>query len=421
MIRSLVLLLPLLAAGPVLAEMRGHGGPVRALAVGSDGRTAISGSFDTSAVLWSLEKGSAERVLRLHEGAVNAVAALPDGRWITAGEEGRIAVWKTDGSMPDTVFEAHRGPVVALAVSPDGRMLASASWDGTARLTPLAGGEGRSLVGHQGNVNGVGFFSDGTVVTGGYDAALRFWSPSGTPSVSVTVASPIYALTISRDVVAAAGSDGIVRFIARDGRLAGEVETQPLPVIALAASPDGRRIAAAHIRGSVSLIDVETRKVTKTLVGPGLPVWSVAFTPDGGGLLTGGGDRIVRRWNSATGEHVGPVVPTVEGDVLAAFKGSRGAEVYRACAACHTLTADGGNRAGPTLHGIFGRRIASVPGYAYSDAFRTMDIVWTRENVRRLFKLGPSVVTPGTKMPEQVVNDPEDLEALLDFIETESR
>ena len=87
------------------------------------------------------------------------------------------------------------------------------------------------------------------------------------------------------------------------------------------------------------------------------------------------------------------------------------------CAACHTLTPSDGNRAGPTLHGIFGRRIASAPGYAYSEAFRTMDIVWTKETVAKLFEIGPNAYTPGTKMPEQTISSAEDRQALVDWLE----
>jgi WD40 repeat protein len=47
-------------------------------------------------------------------------------------------------------------------------------------------------------------------------------------------------------------------------------------------------IAAAGIRGSVAIIDRAARKLERTLVGPGLPVWSAAFFPDGRTLLTGG-------------------------------------------------------------------------------------------------------------------------------------
>jgi len=51
------------------AQLRGHGGPVRALAISPDGKTAVSGSFDTSAIRWSLERNAAEQVLRFHDGA----------------------------------------------------------------------------------------------------------------------------------------------------------------------------------------------------------------------------------------------------------------------------------------------------------------------------------------------------------------
>jgi cytochrome c len=46
-------------ATPAAAQLRGHGGPVRALAIASDGATALSGSFDTSAIRWSLTDDTA--------------------------------------------------------------------------------------------------------------------------------------------------------------------------------------------------------------------------------------------------------------------------------------------------------------------------------------------------------------------------
>src|SRR6266478_2472074 len=69
------------------AQLRGHGGPVRALAISSDGQTAVSGSFDSTAICWSLTRNAAEQVLRFHADAVNAVALLGDGRAVTAGAD----------------------------------------------------------------------------------------------------------------------------------------------------------------------------------------------------------------------------------------------------------------------------------------------------------------------------------------------
>jgi cytochrome c len=409
-----------LPAQPAHAQLRGHGGPVRALAISPDGKSAISGSFDTSAIRWSLERNAAEQVLRFHDGAVNAVALLADGRIATSGEDARIAIWKPGEQKPQTVLEGHTAPVVALAVSPDGATLASAAWDHTARLWPLAGGAPRTIEGHRQNVNGVAFTPDGrALVTAGYDATLRIWPLAGTGSpVVATLPTPLNAVAVARDgEIVTAGADGTVYLLSAAGELRAEVKAGESPVIALAISGDGALVAAAGIRGSVAVIERARRILSRTLVGPGLPVWSVAFFADNHTLLTGGTDRMLRRWDAATGDPIGSVVTGGTEDPLAAYAGDPGAEVFRACVACHTLKPDEGNRAGPTLAGIFGRRIATLPGYNFSPALKNLDIVWTPQTVSKLFEVGPATYTPGTKMPEQRIGATEDREALVKFLE----
>jgi cytochrome c len=85
------------------------------------------------------------------------------------------------------------------------------------------------------------------------------------------------------------------------------------------------------------------------------------------------------------------------------------------------LSPDDGNRAGPTLHGVFGRRIGTADGYNFSPALRGMDIVWNAETISRLFEIGPNAYTPGTKMPEQIIGDAEDRAALMRFLEQATR
>ena len=407
----------ILAAPSAQAQLRGHGGPVRAVAVSADGTSALSGSFDSSAIRWSLAGNSAEQVLRFHDDAVNAVALLKDGRAVTAGADGRIAIWSDGKPQPDTVLQGHTAPIVALAVSPDGATLASAAWDNTVRLWPLAGGAPRVLEGHTQNVNGVAFMGDGkSVVSASYDLTLRIWPLDGGAPTIVTLPAPLSAVAVAPDEIVAAGANGVVYFLDHAGAQKGEVQASPTPVISLSVSPDGALVAAAGIRGSVAVIERKDRKLARTLVGPGLPVWSVAFLPDSRTMLTGGTDRMIRRWDAVTGEHVGAIATDERKDPLAAYAGDPGAEIYRACVACHTLSPDDGNRAGPTLAGIFGRRIATLPGYNFSDALKKLDIVWTPETVAKLFEVGPAEYTPGTKMPEQRIGSAEDRRALTDFL-----
>jgi cytochrome c len=412
-------LLLLLTSGAAHAQLRGHGGPVRTLVISPDGMRAVSGSFDTSAIRWSLASNAAEQVLRFHDGAVNAVAYLKDGRIVTAGEDAHIAIWTPAKQQPDKTLDGHTGPIASLAVSPDGTILASASWDHTVRLWPLNGGETRVLEGNAQNVNGVAFSPDGkNLVSAGYDATIRIWPLEGGGEIVRNLPTPLNAVAVAPDgEIVTAGANGKVYFLSPKGDVLAEVEASPTPVIAIAIAPDGNLTAAAGIRGSVVVIERKSRKVAHTLVGPGLPVWSVAFFPDSRTLLTGGTDRMIRRWDASSGEPVGAVVVGTPEDPLAAYAGDHGAEVFRACVACHTLSTDEGNKAGPSLAGIFGRKIATLPGYHYSEALKHMNIVWTPETVSKMFEVGPMTYTPGTKMPEQKIGSAEDRKALVEFLE----
>jgi cytochrome c len=252
---------------------------------------------------------------------------------------------------------------------------------------------------------------------------LRIWRLQERDSPLVaTLPTPLNAVVVAPDgEIIAAGADGKVYLLSSAGEQRGAIEAAPTPIISLALSGSGERVAAASTRGSVAIIDRKTRTLARTLVGPGPPVWSVAFFPDGRTLLTGGGDHVIHRWDSETGAPIGAIAIGGPEDPLAAYAGDPGAQVFRACVACHTLKPDAGNRAGPTLHGIFGRHIATLSGYNFSEALKHLDIVWTPDTVAKLFEIGPANYTPGTKMPEQRIGAPEDRDALVKFLERATR
>jgi cytochrome c len=415
---GLAALVLLMCSAPALAaELRGHGGPVRALAVDGQGRV-LTGSFDTRAILWDLDTGAADQVLRLHEGGVNAVAFLPDGGMVTGGQDGRIAIWRPGAAEPERVIVTHEGPVTALAVAPDGAAVASSAWDGTARLTRLDGAGSLVLAGHEGNVNAVAFRRDGGLVTAGYDHSLRFWGPDGVAAGVLVLPTQLNALAVDgAGTLWVAGADGVLRAFDAAGGPVAELPLGAAPLIALAVSPDGTRLAAGSIAGRLAVVDATPRTVVFDVVASSAPLWSVAFDASGDSVLAGTADNVVRAWDAATG-----TAPAGTGEAVADVLGdSHGARVFRACAACHTLTPEDGNRAGPTLHGIFGRRIATAEGYDYSEALRGMEIVWTPETVSALFEQGPSLYTPGTKMPEQRITSAEDRAALMEFLAERTR
>lgn len=415
----LALIAAMLAATTVPAAavdpLRGHGGPVRAIARLDANRIATAG-FDQTIIIWSAAR-TAQHVLRLHDGAVNALVAIDATCLASGGEDGRIAIWCGDAERPARVLEGHTGPVSALVVTNHGRHLVSGAFDRRIRVWDIATGRALTVyTGHDGPVTSLALMPGGEIVSGSFDASVRIWSDTaGQPAHKAQLPAPVTALSVAADgEIAAAGSDGHVRFLTPSLEVAGELAADVSPIGALALSPDGATLAAAGLKGGVALIERTSRAVRGRLVGPGLPVWSLAFGANGDILLTGGADRLVRFWDVKAGAPLSTLLPEPDDPRVASEE--RGAIVFRACRACHTLTPDDGNRAGPTLFGIVGRRVGTAPGYTYSPSMAALDIVWTPETIQRLFELGPAAYTPGSKMPEQTITDPADRAALAEWL-----
>ena len=76
----------------------------------------------------------------------------------------------------------------------------------------------------------------------------------------------------------------------------------------------------------------------------------------------------------------------------------RGKQVFEQCSACHSLAADQ-NGLGPHLHGLFGRKSASVGDYVYSPPLRRANVVWTPELVDKFLADPQAGAFRGNKMP----------------------
>lgn len=414
----------LLLALPASSDLRGHGGTVRALDISTDGTQALSGSFDNSVIRWDLTTSTARAVMRFHDGPVNAVLLLPDGRAATAGDDGRIGIWGASSDAPELVLNGHDGKVTTLAVSPDGTLIASGAWDRTVGLWTLATAQGRVLLRHADNVNAVAFTADGRgVVSAGYDRTVRITPIAGSEQPLIaTLPAVVNALRVAPDgEIVAAGADGHLYLIGPDGARRRDLAVFDGAIVALAISRDGRWLAASGLGGIVAIVERASGNRVLDLAGTRFSVWAVAFSPDAETLYTGGADRTIRQWDVRSGAPQEPPVNGRDPDAALLASNERGAQVFRACAACHGLTAQSSSRAGPTLHGVFGRHIGSLPGYAYSAALTRLDIVWSADTIARMFEVGPATFTPGTRMPEQTISDAGDRRALVEWLERVTR
>jgi cytochrome c len=303
--------------------------------------------------------------------------------------------------------------LATLAVSPDGSLAAAGGWDGRIHLWRLSDGTPEPPLDIGGErVTALLFAAGGErLVVGGHEGSLRVWRMADR---ALLTAEPGHGF--GRTALAAGPWGRLV-----SGSIDGSLQVWPTsdvmlgheqPVVALASSRDRTLLASADVSGGVLLWDMMEQGATSVLDATGPTIWALAFTPDGRRLLGGAADGAVRVWDTATGRALGrPVVPAPE-----VAEPGRGPELFAACAACHTFTPDGGNRAGPTLLGLFGRRAGVVPGYPYSEALRASGVVWTDATVSRLFEVGPDRFLPGSRMPLQRMPSARDRADLIAYI-----
>ncbi len=88
------------------------------------------------------------------------------------------------------------------------------------------------------------------------------------------------------------------------------------------------------------------------------------------------------------------------GDIMTLFASTNtaeGAKIFKKCAACHNIAQGGGNKIGPALWGVLGRKAGSVTDYKYSKAMIAHGKPWSFEEMNG-FLIKPKDWIKGTKM-----------------------
>ncbi|MBD2065985.1 tetratricopeptide repeat protein [Leptolyngbya sp. FACHB-671] len=279
----------------------GHSDLVRSVAISPDGQILASSSVDKTIKLWNLETGELLYTLEGHSSAVISVAFSPDGTTLASASnlavgDGNIKLWNVEtGTLQQSLGKGLLSfRVSCVTFSPDGQALASGNIDATIKLWQLNSGKVHStLKGHGWDVNSVAFSRDGQIlVSGSLDGAIKIWNWR-TRELLHTLNRP-------------SPSDLIGSWVSWFDSSVGAIWS-------VAISPDGQMIASGGSDQPIMLWNAGTGKLVRTLTEHSGTVFCVTFSPNGKLLASGGDDNTLRIWNYQTGEllqtlrHLGPV------------------------------------------------------------------------------------------------------------------
>jgi WD40 repeat protein len=280
----------------------GEQGKLYAAALSPDGRTLAVGGWGLkdaggSIYLISIVTGRIERVLKGHENAINslAFAATPPGRLLLASGsfDNTARIWDVATGECQRVLMGHTDAVYGVAFAPDARRMATASLDQTARIWSLADGRClHTLQGHAKEVACVAWSPDGSVLaTGGADRSIKFWSSDGALARNIenldnTIFSVLFTADSSELLYTWGGAErksvgaAILRISSGQERV--RFAKYDNTVYSGAISPDGN--VAATAGGSfneIYLWRLSDAAPLHRLAGKGKPNWAAGWSPNG--------------------------------------------------------------------------------------------------------------------------------------------
>ena len=301
-------------SGPV-RRLYGHSQGITGLAVRSDGRSAVSSSWDGTVKIWNLDD----------HGGANEAPPLPTFGWVqtldvsvnagfiaTGGEY--LLLRELETFRPIHLLAGHTEAVYGVALTLDGKRLLSCSWDGTLRIWATESGSSLAVLTGRRTadtfMNAVAVNNTETLAITATDHTLRVWDLIGGRSSSRTLRAhtdTVWSVAVTADGRRAISASHDMTLKVWDltrwqtiRTLRGHLGS----VRAVAMTRDGRFAASASDDETVRIWKLGNGREMWNLVGHTESVRGIAISPCDRFVASCSHDHTVRVWNMRTGTHI---------------------------------------------------------------------------------------------------------------------
>ncbi|KAJ7695047.1 WD40-repeat-containing domain protein [Mycena rosella] len=224
----------------------------------------------------------------LHETVVCCVQFSADGKWLATGCNRTAQIFDVQtGHKTCVLLDESTGKTGDLYIrsvrfSPDGKYLATGAEDKRIRIWDIAKRSIRIIFdGHQQEIYSLDFSFDGRlIVSGSGDRTVRIWDMDDRTSRVLSVAPDPEPLAAPANPPTNADAG----------------------VTSVAISPDGALVAAGCVDAVVRIWSVATGALVELLRGHQDSVYSVVFTRDGHGIVSGSLDNTLKYWDLRGGK-----------------------------------------------------------------------------------------------------------------------
>jgi len=232
--------------------------------------------------------------------------------YAAAGLEASAArVYDVASGRPVSGPIVHKALIWSAEFSPDGSAIATASQDGTVRLSNSRTGQplGPPLV-HGDAVVSAHFSRDGTrIITASRDSTAKIWRTDGSPDALATLKHDAPVTTAqfspSGSLVVTASADGTARVWIPDAQEPIATLPHGAEVSLALFSPDGERLITGA-GGTLRVWELATRQLLMVFrpadsSSQSIPVYVAQWSESGERLATSGADGMLRVWDAPAG------------------------------------------------------------------------------------------------------------------------